>query len=114
MKLWKLHLPPKVKSFLWRMCDGCLSTLSQLVIKGVITSLSCLLYGSDVEHVWYIFINCPYAKGCWSYADVIFHSLEFDDIRSWFGQCLESGSNDLINRISITLWSIWNQRNKKL
>nr|DAD30368.1 TPA_asm: hypothetical protein HUJ06_009219 [Nelumbo nucifera] len=57
-KLWKLPIPPKVKSFVWRVCRECLP------------HISCHLCNTNVENLSHVLLSCPYAQACWSKASI--------------------------------------------
>ena len=51
--LWKMTVPNKVKTFMWRACNDSLPTMKQLVQKTIISSsicASCLYTPEDTLH----------------------------------------------------------------
>ncbi|XP_075485321.1 uncharacterized protein LOC142525036 [Primulina tabacum] len=66
--LWKVDVPPKIKSFLWRACRKCLPHRIYLHKRGIQVSALCVVCNKDMETSWHTFITCPYARECWANA----------------------------------------------
>nr|DAD46191.1 TPA_asm: hypothetical protein HUJ06_004421 [Nelumbo nucifera] len=101
-KLWKLPIPPKVKSFVRRVCRGCLPYTS------------CHLCNTNVESLSHVLLSCPYAQACWSKAGIsanVSNHASFADCHLEF---LAETDYDKSRRACMVLWSIWSQRNSKL
>ena len=78
-KLWKLFLPPKIISFLWRLCNSCIPVSVRLQDKGMNLSTCCVLCGQGQEHCWHLFYDCPYSSSCWTAANVDKPTLTTDE-----------------------------------
>ncbi|XP_074363628.1 uncharacterized protein LOC141704240 [Apium graveolens] len=63
-RLWKLHVPHKMKYFLWRLCKNNIPVKNSLIKEGVPTLIICPLCNVDIEHARHIFLECEYARGC--------------------------------------------------
>ncbi|CAN1152584.1 hypothetical protein LINPERHAP2_LOCUS18833, partial [Linum perenne] len=64
-------IPPKVKLFIWRVGRDNLPTKTTLQQKRVFIALGCGICGGGVESPWHIFLDCPFARECWSKAGII-------------------------------------------
>ena len=64
-KLWQIEVPPKVMSFIWRLCWDFLPTKVQLTYRHIQVPITCVFCQQDVEHIWHIFLVCPFAQECW-------------------------------------------------
>ena len=60
--LWKLHLPPLVKVFLWRACRGCLPVLDVLRTRRLQLNPACPLCNWDSESVTHALLSCDKAR----------------------------------------------------
>ena len=82
-KLWKLCLPPKIISFLWRLCNNCIPVSVRLLDKGMNLSTCCVLCGQGQEHYLHLFYDCPYSSSCWTVANVDKPTLTTDEFPVW-------------------------------
>jgi hypothetical protein len=62
--LWKLKLPPKIKTFLWYLNKGVTLTKDNLVRINWTGSTSCAFYNRE-ETIQHLFFECHYAKFLW-------------------------------------------------
>lgn len=59
-------IPPKVKHFIWRLCNNCLPARVRLRDKGVqCTTTPWCMCNEDGEMAWHSLISCPRSKRCW-------------------------------------------------
>ncbi|XVF61737.1 hypothetical protein PTKIN_Ptkin08bG0154500 [Pterospermum kingtungense] len=63
-RIWNATIPPKVKSFIWRLYKGCLPTRWKLQQRGISVPIMYSACDNDVEHSWHIFISCIHAQSC--------------------------------------------------
>ena len=56
--IWKLKVPPKVKSFVWRVCRECLPTRVRLNRRGVTCPSSCVKCNDPHEDSYHVFFHC--------------------------------------------------------
>nr|KYP71523.1 hypothetical protein KK1_010786 [Cajanus cajan] len=50
LAIWNLPIHAKVKSFVWRVCHGCLPTRFRLQTKGVQCPISYVLCDNNIEN----------------------------------------------------------------
>lgn len=60
--IWRLHAPPKVRSFLWRALRGCLPTRMKLHTHHVNVDGVCLYCARGLENDWHLFFGCSFAE----------------------------------------------------
>ncbi|KAF7825003.1 uncharacterized protein G2W53_023147 [Senna tora] len=120
--IWSAKVAPKVKSFLWKLCNNALPTAVNVHKRLICTPCSCFICGSPLETDVHLFLDCSWVKPIW-----------FGSILQWNGPLLSAGSmaSWLDSKISLIqskagahspvesflfylLWSIWNGRNKFL
>ena len=104
-KLWKLNVPPKVRTFLWRACSGCLPTRENLHKKRIRVEERCELchhHSETISHdVWALFRGT--IQKC---------SHETDDFFLLFKMLEQKLCSSDLEKRAITAWSIWNARNR--
>ena len=113
-KLWKLFLPPKIISFLWRLCNSCIPVSVRLLDKGMNLSTCCVLCGQGQEHYWHLFYDCPYSSSCWATANVDKPTLTTDEFPVWLLKLIDVLDPVVMCSIAMILWCVWRQRNQKL
>lgn len=69
---------------------------------------------TDVEHLAHLFLDCDYAKECWSIAGLSFNTNDVEDIPGWLTHHLSTVCNEVQVKIAEVLWSIWTARNQKV
>ena len=113
-KLWKLFLPPKIISFLWRLCNSCIPVSVRLLDKGMNLSTCCVLCGQGQEHYWHLFYDCPYSSSCWAATNVDKPTLTTDEFPVWLLKLIDVLDPVVLCSIAMILWCVWRQRNQKL
>lgn len=61
----KLQIPPKVRMFLWKACNGILATGQKLNNRIGWQVMECRICGCEVETDKHIFFECTVAKDTW-------------------------------------------------
>lgn len=103
-----------MKFFLWRVCKRNLPVMNMLRGKGVNTSIICPMCNVDVEHFLHVFLECPFARGCWDYTGGEYDISDVEHLSTWVLEKLSSETNSDLVRIARTLWGIWFARNKRV
>nr|DAD38904.1 TPA_asm: hypothetical protein HUJ06_013226 [Nelumbo nucifera] len=98
-KLWKLPIPPKVKSFVWQVCRE---------------YTSCHLCNTNVESLSHVLLSCPYAQACWSKAGISVNVLNHASFANCLLEFLAEIDFDKSRCACMVLWTICSQRNSKL
>ena len=71
--LWRLNIPPKVKTFIWRVYSNVVPSMDNLWKKKIVKDPSCPCCGSYVESVAHALFGCKKARKVWS--GTVFSSL---------------------------------------
>ena len=106
-KIWSTQIPPKLKNFIWRLCQDSLPTQQKLSSQGIPSPISCVFCGSDVEHHLHLFFDCQYAQDCWNHADLLFITDDIENFWTWLLDLFSNKSNEVCGRVEVVLWSIW-------
>nr|GMC60315.1 uncharacterized protein LOC109159815 [Ipomoea batatas] len=109
-KLWKLPVPPKVKSFLWRCVRGIVPVKENLKSKHVWIGGGCAFCDAPYETEEHIFFVCPFASQLWSKNNVLNGRTMVQFMDSTLGT---SSSEDAVHMAAV-LWSLWNARNDRI
>lgn len=113
-RLWKLRIPHKWKFFLWRVCRNTIPVRILLRGKGVQTPILCQMCGIDVEHLRHLFIECSFARNCWSAADGDHITPEIESLPSWVLDQLSTETEVRLQMLAKIMWSIWYARNRRV
>lgn len=73
-KIWNLHIPNKIKLFIWRACQDILPTKANLCHIHVLDSPTCETCNVAPEIVGHLLWDCPFTKKVWSTSDIPFDS----------------------------------------
>ena len=113
-KLWSLNIPPKVKSFLWRVCRGWIPTRTLLQHRHISSDGRCPVCVTEGETIHHAFWGCHWAKKVWKLG-------EFKDLI----RCFRGGDTIVMLLLASTrlkvrtfelfliiMWELWNHRNE--
>ncbi|XP_019155226.1 PREDICTED: uncharacterized protein LOC109152102 [Ipomoea nil] len=109
LALWKLKIPPKWKTFLWKALSDILPTTKNLLIKRVDVEPTCAMCGIIHEDTMHALVLCDYANNIWSQSNLpipdtnVFHEL--------FSKILDFLDTDEIMYAAAILYHIWRARN---
>jgi ribonuclease HI len=116
-KLWQLHVPNKVKLFLWRALRGCLPVRGQLVQKGVRCNNKCPHCDNYEENEWHCFFGCNTVNDLWMETEEWQHVSHYMNNAAGFVsmifQMIEEIEHADMAKITMLLWSIWWRRNQR-
>ncbi|KAL5564577.1 hypothetical protein UlMin_027741 [Ulmus minor] len=110
-KFWKLHIPPKIKIFIWKAYHDWIPTGANLANHGVPTSKICLLCNNAHKTSTHSLWECKHLK-------VIGHSLpklqypplcNMKELLLFASDCLKTEELELM---CILMWRFWFRRNK--
>lgn len=113
-RLWQIHVPHKVKKFLWRFCKNTLPVRTLLRTKGVMVPILCPLCNRDMVHKLHVFFDCIYAEQCWQNVGLNFDMSTVEHAPTWLLRKLETETFDNLNKIATVLWGTWMAQNKKI
>uniref|UniRef100_A0A803PAX6 Reverse transcriptase domain-containing protein n=1 Tax=Cannabis sativa TaxID=3483 RepID=A0A803PAX6_CANSA len=112
--IWKIEAPPKIRNFLWRVCNGWIPVNTILQRRGMNINTSCYWCGQAEETIEHCLWFCPYSKQIWKkypWWKVLKQSKGtiIDILINIRNQVAKEEFNFFI----IMSWLIWNRRNKK-
>lgn len=110
-RIWKLRVPPKVCSFLWRAVSGCLPTRFQLHLKGVHVDSDCPSCGSTWETTAHCLVSCHFAHAVWNRVGFSIPIFSGESFGGWLFRTFERLSEDWRAKVAMTLWALWTTRN---
>ncbi|KAK3226642.1 hypothetical protein Dsin_006504 [Dipteronia sinensis] len=113
LRLWNLNIPPKVRIFLWQVCNNDIPSLLNLQSRKIISNTTCSRCKKGVEDSAHALLWCPKAKKVWyktTFWSIMekfigYHSL---DLIRWL---LDNVKKDDIEAWCMVLWSSWLNRN---
>ena len=78
--IWKVKLPQKICTFIWKLWHDCLPTLQLLKIRGISDDGLCPMCNYEGESTSHLFLLCPFARACWHGSSLAVHTSNFSDI----------------------------------
>ncbi|XP_019180182.1 PREDICTED: uncharacterized protein LOC109175373 [Ipomoea nil] len=109
--LWKLEVPPRWKTFLWRAISGILPTMTALASRRVDVSLACLMCLDFNEDVMHCLIECQYACRVWNDSGLDIASVVGGSFVEWFQNAMSVLTMDNLIKFVAVLYHLWSARN---
>lgn len=118
--VWKLHVAPKIKLFLWKTFQGALPVGERLAARNIAVDTKCKRCG-QTESIHHLFFQCEFAKRVWDFApftspmdssgliDLAINWLNLVDLK-----CLPPTGIPSEGLTPWIMWSIWIARNNLL
>jgi ribonuclease HI len=115
-KVWKLHVPPKVRSFWWRVLHDFLPAKAELKRRHVAKESFCESCGNPVESLYHIIFECSIARRFWEEAQKVWglkiphlHPVTWP-VDTMNGQFCSSKEALLV---ICGAWTLWTGRNRR-
>jgi hypothetical protein len=113
-RVWSLHIPPKVKNFIWRACLNILPTKINLKKKKITTDGFCPICESKAKSIAHALWECPAANDVW-----LSSKLRVQKVPKYQGDFItlvlslfdKVGEKDC-ELVSMIMWYIWFNRNR--
>ncbi|XP_019198920.1 PREDICTED: uncharacterized protein LOC109192682 [Ipomoea nil] len=112
--LWKLKVPPKWMTFLWRALNDILPTTTNLLLKRVEVSPSCPLCDRTHENTMYSLVLCEFSQLVWNISSLTIFSITGNTFSLWFKHALDVCSEDNLALIMAVLYHLWNAQNSAI
>lgn len=80
--VWKLEVPPKVRSFIWKTLHAALATMENLYRRRSSPSPLCPICKTQEESVEHLFLQCPWVEVVW-FGGSLSVRLNRTDTSSW-------------------------------
>ncbi|XP_040956169.1 uncharacterized protein [Gossypium hirsutum] len=111
-KLWKLHIPTKIKMTIWRISWDYIPSFVNLKIRKVVLNTLCPRCGCFEENSWHIFIECPRSMEVWDQLNLSWVlNQNINNIWGWLTWVFDRGSEEQLHFFCCCLWFIWFSRN---
>ncbi|XP_019181686.1 PREDICTED: uncharacterized protein LOC109176751 [Ipomoea nil] len=111
LALWKLKIPPKWKTFLWRAICDILPTTNNLLIKRVEVNPMCAMCGRMNEDTMHALVLCDYAHSIWTQSNLPIPNIITNVFHEWFSAILNVLDFDGIIYAAAILYHLWRARN---
>lgn len=111
--IWKMNLPPKVKSFVWQACSNLLPTVDNLQNRRVECSQACILCSNHQESISHLMFKCGFAISCLKNIPNILLNVDMS-MEEWVSWHIKALDNVSCCLLLTTCWKIWGARNQKL
>ncbi|CAL1398314.1 unnamed protein product [Linum trigynum] len=109
--LWKTHIPPKIRQFLWKVGRGILPVGRNLVEWMDDASTECPFCGLP-ETQTHALRECSWIRRRWQAWEgkQLFELGEGKSSYEWLKEVWGKCPNDLIQKFSVVLWYLWKER----
>ena len=77
--LWKVQVPLKINTFVWKLLKDSLPTMLALKIRGITTDSSCPICNAEEESSTHLFLLCPFARAIWHGSTLAIHTSDFSN-----------------------------------
>ncbi|XP_062011004.1 uncharacterized protein LOC133727437 [Rosa rugosa] len=84
-KVWKTRVPPKVRTFVWRLCKDVLPTRVARIQRIKIANLECAFCHNGVEMALHLFKDCPVMRCFWLHSPLQWVAQNFKQQTSGIG-----------------------------
>ncbi|XP_019183758.1 PREDICTED: uncharacterized protein LOC109178677 [Ipomoea nil] len=111
VKMWKLKVPPKWKTFLWRAICDILPTTTNLIIKRVEVDPLCPMCALDHEDVLHALVFCEYSTLVWNITQLPITNIVTDSFSTWLTAAMTVLTEEQTRFMIAVLYSIWRSRN---
>ena len=117
--IWRVKLPLKIGTFVWKLLHDCLPTFLNLNNRGINVNRDCPFCNADVESSTHLFLSCQFARAIWHGSTLCFHTSYLSNIsvQNWICSLLNRHKKlnledmTFLQNLFTILWSIWNHRN---
>ncbi|XP_019151902.1 PREDICTED: uncharacterized protein LOC109148623 [Ipomoea nil] len=112
--MWKLKVPPKWKTFLWRVICDILHTTTNLIIKRVEVDPTCPMCALDHEDVLHALVFCEYSTLVWNITQLPITNIATDSFSTWLMGALAVLTGEQTRLLVVVLYHIWRSRNSSV
>ena len=109
-KLWSLNIPPRMKVFMWRLCNEALPTKANIGKRLPNFRIECEICGCSIELKVHVLLHCPLAARIWE-GNNWKHRLwdeQFRTTRDCLDKALKASDNEELGQFVAIVWECWN------
>ncbi|XP_019185058.1 PREDICTED: uncharacterized protein LOC109180029 [Ipomoea nil] len=110
--LWKLKVPPKWKTFLWRALCDILPTTNNLIIKRVEVDPTCPMCDTSHENVMHTLTSCDYSRIVWNISGLPVTNIIAATFPEWIMGAMANLTEEQFATLVGVLYHLWNARNE--
>lgn len=119
MKIWRAHVPQKIKIFLWKMCHNILLVKYNLKYRRIATTDTCPICQQEPETIEHALLLCSWTRPVWFGLQLGFtlHASHITSLKQWFEERIEDIEKlPDVREIAFmsmccVVWGIWKTRN---
>ncbi|KAL6183929.1 hypothetical protein ACLB2K_045339 [Fragaria x ananassa] len=115
-KIWQANVPPKVRSFVWRLCREVIPTRAALSRRLFIPDVRCIFCGNEVETELHLFRDCPVVQSFWKHnpLHLIRYSYPGSTLAVWVFLVMDNLSMQQLEGFFMALWTVWTESNNMI
>jgi hypothetical protein len=111
-KLWKLKIPPKYTTLIWRILQNALPVANNLRKRGINCYPLCPRCQETTENQDHVFSKCVWAQQIWFASPLPLKlDLQNNTFNTWLEESIVNSSSQNINLICALCYHIWKARN---
>ncbi|KAL4304565.1 hypothetical protein GQ457_10G010000 [Hibiscus cannabinus] len=116
--IWQLKTPPKLQSFLWKVCRNAIATNDNLVARFKKGNPSCSRCEHASESIEHVLLFCPFAQAIWRASNFSCTPIleGFPGFTKWwwriYNSSFKNANQNCMVLIAFLCWNIWKARNK--
>jgi hypothetical protein len=115
-KIWSSFVPPKVKTFAWKVASNALATESNKKRRKMNVTGVCNICNLEAEDTLHALTRCPHAFYLWEAMRECWHIPSKIDFQSssigWFRELILTLPKQMIDCTLLVAWRIWYARNE--
>ncbi|XP_019161428.1 PREDICTED: uncharacterized protein LOC109158064 [Ipomoea nil] len=111
VKLWKLKIPPKWKTFLWRALCDILPTTNNLIMKRVEVEPTYPMYGLYDENDMHALFMCDFSRMVWGMSGLPVVNIVTDSLVVRLMRIFNALTDEQCGLAISILYNIWNAQN---
>ncbi|KAA3453378.1 reverse transcriptase [Gossypium australe] len=111
--LWTLHIPTKIKIYIWRLFNNFLPHLCNLARRTLSVETSCPLCKEGPEDADHLMWSCEMVQSIWKSLNIVAPS--FDSLiggKICFANTFSAANEQQRQMMALSLWGLWYRRNK--
>lgn len=112
--LWKVKLPLKILTFIWKLLHDCLPLKLNFASRGIPPIEVCPMYNSETESASHLFLYSTLARAVWQGSNISIKTTNLNQILvgRWLARCtlenkkLDQENLNTLQALFTTLWTI--------